>query len=418
MSKVTEKGGGLRMLYLCNRVRKKWKKQIIESAYEATPGKESSFSFIDSYVKGKRIVMLGESSHGVGDYQTAKIELIRYLYKNHGFHVVVLENGFMETTLCHELLSEYSIEKKLQTACLDIYHTEEMLPLFDIEWGKGLHLTGMDVQPTYPNVSKHVQMWLQKHVDLTISEEYKELDKRFFDLDEQIRIKVKKRQKPQVEDTIRRYERFLAFFDEYINAHQDHHPRMLKAIRRGILNRIEWLQVCMKGYFSSGALRSAFMFKNLEWLIEDYYKGEKIIVWAHNYHLTKSRTISNWLMKMKPVGEALTEKYHDEVYCIGLYAGSGEMASYLRVNLGVKDLKKRYLESLFYKLYSGYLYLDLTDARESSKRMWHQRKWELLEMGKYPKRMAPQKAYDAILFINEVSGPTYLPIPNRDDKDV
>ncbi|WP_369902167.1 erythromycin esterase family protein [Bacillus manliponensis] len=408
------------MLHLINKIRSHWKKQIASSAHEINVENEITFSCIDPYIKGKRIILLGESSHGVGDYQTVKTQLIRYLHEKHGFNVVVLENGFMETTLGKEMLCEYSKEMQIQTACLDIYHTEEMLDLFHDEWAQTLHLTGMDIQSTYPNVSNKILLWLQQHTNSSISTNYERLDKRYFQLEEEIRIKLKKSKRPEVEEVINEYKQLLIDFDKLIQENKTEKLPTITAIRRGILNRIQWLQVCMKGYWSSGALRSDFMFQNIEWLLNDYYRGEKIIIWAHNYHIKKAPSMFESIINMKPVGEALSNKYNNDVYSIGFYAGSGEMATFLRVDLPVVDLKKSYLESLFYKLFSGHLFIDLRSTTISTKKrfMWYNRKWGLLEGGRGPRWVNPQKVYDAIFFLNEVYSPNYLPLPDRNLKNV
>ena len=39
-----------------------------------------NYDFLDSYVSDKQIVLLGESSHGVGDYFSEKIKIRRNRY--------------------------------------------------------------------------------------------------------------------------------------------------------------------------------------------------------------------------------------------------------------------------------------------------------------------------------------------------
>ncbi len=105
-----------------------WKAQIKSTASEITTNRD--FSFIDRFIKGKRMILLGENSHGIADYFKTEMDLIRYLHQYHGFNVVVLESGLLEATLCKPFLSDYSPEKQIQNTLLDIYHNEEMKPLF------------------------------------------------------------------------------------------------------------------------------------------------------------------------------------------------------------------------------------------------------------------------------------------------
>lgn len=106
----------------------RWKSQIRRTAFEIND--RNDYSFVDRYIKDKRIILLGENSHGIADYFTTKTDLIRYLHQHHGFNVVVLESGLLEATLCKEFLKDYSPDRQIQNCLLEIYDNEEMKPLF------------------------------------------------------------------------------------------------------------------------------------------------------------------------------------------------------------------------------------------------------------------------------------------------
>jgi erythromycin esterase len=134
--------------------RNRWKNQIKRTASEIND--RNDFSFIDHYIKDKRVILLGENSHGIADYFTTKTDLIRYLHQHHEFNVVVLESGLLEATLCKEFLRGYSPDRQIQNCLLDIYHNEEMKPLFYEEWAQSIKISGMDPQPTYPLISEYM----------------------------------------------------------------------------------------------------------------------------------------------------------------------------------------------------------------------------------------------------------------------
>src|SRR5699024_8508990 len=111
---------------------------------------------LDKYIKDKRIVLLGENSHFIGDYYSNKIDIIKYLHKHHGFNVVILESGLLEASLINESVDIEGIRQGLKESLLSIYQNEEMTPLFADPNLAGIKITGMDVQPTFKSVSNMI----------------------------------------------------------------------------------------------------------------------------------------------------------------------------------------------------------------------------------------------------------------------
>lgn len=401
------------MNFVREKTRNRWKEQIKGTGFEIK--KSNDFSFIDSFVRGKRIILLGESSHGVADYFTTKTDLIRYLHQYHGFNVVAFESGLLEATLCKDFLNDKSPDNQIQSCFLDIYHNEEIKPLFFEEWSQSLIISGMDPQPTYPLISECLIDWLKLHTDNELYQTIKVMEKRFFEIDDEMRTKLKvtKTLKERMKITIKEYESLIYLIDEkreiYMNPEIQ---KRLQLVKQGMQNRMKWLKINLKGFLSSGIQRGFNMFQNLEWLMNDYYKNEKIIVWAHNFHIRKRQTITAKILGIKSVGYWLQRKYPNDFYSIGLYAGSGEFATQLRVVLPVNATNKNHLESLLYETAETDLFLPLNVKNQTKdKKMWFKRKWWLLESGYSglsPKVIYPQEQYDAIIFIREVKSPNYL----------
>lgn len=393
--------------------RNRWKAQIKRTASEIKTNRD--FSFIDRFIKDKRVILLGENSHGIADYFTTKIDLIRYLHHHHGFNVVVLESGLLEATLCKPFLSDDSPEKQIQNSLLDIYHNEEMKPLFSEEWAQSLILSGMDPQPTYPFISKHMLKWIKNHTDNELYESMRTVEEHYFELDTEMLVKITKSLKKRMKVVIQEYEAVLKLIEtKQKNCTNSEIQRMFLLIQRGMQNRLQWLQVNLKGYLSSGIQRGFNMFQNLEWLMNHYYKNEKIIVWSHNFHIRKRRPLTAKLLGIKSVGYWLQKKYPEDFYAIGLYAGTGKFVTQLRVELEIDTKKKNHyqLESLLYETSESNLFLPLDVKNQIiDKKMWFKRKWGLLESGfsgLSPMVIYPQDHYDAIIFIKEVTSPHYL----------
>jgi erythromycin esterase len=192
----------------------------------------------------------------------------------------------LEAVLCKTFLHNDSPEERIQKCLLDIYHTEEMRPLFDQseDWVQSLAVCGMDPQPTYPCISEQMLKWLKQHIDNDLYERIQTAESLYFELDKEIMFKVTKALKQRIKVMITEYESILNEMDKMCQTFTEPEiHNMFQVIKRGLLNRLQWLKVNLKGYFSSGTARSFYMFENLEWLMNHYFKNEKIIVWAHNF---------------------------------------------------------------------------------------------------------------------------------------
>lgn len=377
--------------------------EISDNATEINEIKD--YKCLDSYVSDKRIVLLGESSHGVGDYFTEKIKLIKYLHEHHGFNLVVLENGFLESALSKERLQVEQPEQVIKQHFMDIYHNEEMMPLFTEAWAQNLILMGMDIQPSYREASSYYSNKIEKQLDCATFQMLHSVEEKFFEINDLLisptikefkaNMKLAKAKIPTV---INDYKALLEFPQLF---NQIEEPLFFE---RFLQNRVDWLETNLKGYFSSGVARAAFMYNNVEWLL-DYYKGEKMIIWAHNFHIRKSQTKITKLLRVRNVGYLLNQSRAKDCFTIGLYAGSGKVASLLRNELDIQLENKHHLEKLCNEASNQSLFLPLTRGKLGSQ------KWVLLESsmrGNLPKRIAPKDHYDAIICLKDVRLPTYF----------
>ena len=56
----------------------------------------TNYSFLSQILKDKKIVLLGEQSHGDGATFEEKITLIKYLHENLGFNTIIFESGMYD----------------------------------------------------------------------------------------------------------------------------------------------------------------------------------------------------------------------------------------------------------------------------------------------------------------------------------
>jgi erythromycin esterase len=59
-------------------------------------GDFSDLAPLADFVGNRRIVLLGESGHGVAEFNHLKVRLVKYLHEELGFDVVAFESSFYE----------------------------------------------------------------------------------------------------------------------------------------------------------------------------------------------------------------------------------------------------------------------------------------------------------------------------------
>ncbi|TVP83210.1 MAG: hypothetical protein EA344_09935 [Alkalicoccus sp.] len=389
--------------------KEKQAQQVIDEAVEINS--PAGYSVLDEYVKDKSIVMLGESSHGMAEYFRDKIGLIRYLHEKHGFNVLALENSFMETSLSEPFYKDKAIQERLQDCFLDIYHTEEIQPLFTEAWTDSLTIAGIDPQPAYTPLSEMLHQWMEDSLDEETAEAFHHCEKLFFEIDDVIRQsgRASKQLKERMGQVAERYEVMQKLLEKQKDQiEKESLPEMYVLLSRGIENRIHWLRLNQKKALSSGVERSFRMFENLKWLKETHKPGAKIIVWAHNFHVRKNQPAAAKLLGVKSLGHWMEKHYEKESLSVGYYTGSGTYASQLREEQTVNIPNGKHMEAVLLEKGGEKLFLPVRKEKPSS---WQGTKWRFLESGITglgPETLKPESTYDALMFIRRVQSPDYF----------
>lgn len=93
----------------------------------------------------KKIVLLGESAHGIKEQNNNRVELIKKLHQEEGFNLL-----FIESVKPSKGLSSYSIANDfVRNELHEVYHTEEVLELVEYALNCNLELRGFELYDDY-----------------------------------------------------------------------------------------------------------------------------------------------------------------------------------------------------------------------------------------------------------------------------
>lgn len=420
-----------------------WVKQHAHPVALGGAGSESDDDFADlaplaSVLADRHIVMLGESSHGVREYNLAKVRLVRFLHQELGFDVLVFESSWADTYAVTLEAGALSAREMLERSLHPMWHTEEVLALFEyVKETQGtenpLQLAGIDMQP-FDAFSNFVTAWLSA-VDPMRGGAWRGLEGRYkqavYALDypwEELPTRVALWTLGYQE-----LARFVLQNREELTKARPDVPGLAEIVLRAIAERIRVLDefVGAKALVLSPAnlflplhslqnypyVRDRIMADNLAWLAEEVYPGKKIIVWAHNYHIRKqnSSVQDDPLFMGLPtptLGELLPDTLRARAYSLGLYMYSGSHADNNRV---VQQIAAEHapdsLEAIF--AHAGYdvAFIDFKHQVPEVGNTWMFTERKALYAGPYEETLIPRTQYDGVLWFRRVQPPRYLERP-------
>jgi len=79
--------------------------------------------------------------------------------------------------------------------------------------------------------------------------------------------------------------------------------------------------------------RDEMMAQNVEWLLDEAHRGEKVILWAHNFHIGTDTGQAS-----KPMGASVRSKLGAAYYALGFSVAGGEVRAVGNHGLGVYSM--------------------------------------------------------------------------------
>lgn len=365
----------------------------------------------------KKIVAIGEDTHGTSEFYKLREAITKKLILEKGFNIVVLENPYDDIELLFEQIQTKSLDTLMRKHLFSIYQTHEMKSF--LNWMKSNSL------------NKSIQL--------------KGCDDSYWAIDQILKQEVAEVNDPKLNELCLSFiDKSTLGLDEYLKKYPDIPEPPENEMELGMLAYQEVKDI--EGYLISKSLYSE-RFKELIFNIKTSYvnfrnmsknqplfsrdqvmaerisyfandSNSKIIVWAHNAHISNTVIIDNEIGIM---GKDLKQLYGENYFSIGMSSLEGSY-SYLENKFinndhdyddEIKQAKimlrpKESWEKIFGKIKSDAYYFEskkikTDDFTENLKLIGYGKETE----GDYYK-LSPLKMFDAIIFIKETSPTTEM----------
>jgi len=273
---------------------------------------------LQSMVGNASIVALGEGTHGTHEFFTMKLRVIDFLVRTMGFDVLAWEAPFPLVNRIDAYVQGGSGDpgamlREMVPLHYDFWAVEEMLAV--VEWMReynahrgehpAIHIAGADV--TEPAAAARGVVDYLRIVDppkaVLVEDQYVCIESAQ-QISDGCEVVAKR-----IRDELASREAELTALSSASSFHEAlHHATVVVQSR--------WIH---------GPNREVALAENAFWLREHRGAAHKIILWAHNEHV--SRTDSEWASD-KPMGEAIADAIGSDYFAISTHTRSGSFLNW------------------------------------------------------------------------------------------
>ena len=345
---------------------------------------------LKKYLKNARIIALGENSHGTSEIFEMKHRFLEFLTSEMGFNILAIESPMFQTDLINEYIVNGEGNPKNELATITpAWNTEEFLSM--INWMRKINesrkdkllFTGIDMT--------------EYDVPLRNLTDFARNDQRLKQLVDSLHLILNNS----------RFERLnnlslaMGKCNQILSNLEARNDNKLCAL----IQNVRVINQCFDFYLNgpSSEIRDNYMAENLSWIL-DYNTNSKIVLWAHNGHISKQRG---------GMGNYISIKYSDQYYSIGFLTNKGKYTggrqNFISTENKLVESKPGSFEFNFGKTNIPYFFLDLNsiDKNNPNSQWLNRRLFHRILGGNandyqfYP--CVLKGNYDGVIFINSTT---------------
>lgn len=413
-----------------------WKKWTNDHAYSLTSIQPEAISqqnipstkfadleMLKPLLHDKRIIFLGESSHGAAEFSLAKTRLIQFLHQEMGYNVLAFESGMGNAMNAQGQIDKQTAQQTMKDAIFGVWWSKETLPLFEYakktqNTDKPLKLAGFDIQQQGAFTNGN---WLQNS---KLAKQLSEVEEQLVDWSFGKDLKGFQKAKPSIIEVYKQIKSQVQLKEKELKAAYPSEPHIVKLMERTLADRIrltdEYVELSIQAniefeqnkydsFLKTMEWRDQSMMENLLWLAEEIYPTEKFIVWAHNDHIRKAQSeVMGSPYPVKLMGERLPDIYKKYSYVLGLYMTSGETANNSKEPMAVLPPVKGSIEDILSSSNKPYTFIDMRNRQNERGNSWMFEPRLSYSWGMIQESLVPRDQYDGLLLIDKVSKPNYI----------
>jgi erythromycin esterase len=394
-----------------NTVMAEWLKKNIHVLKTDSAGDFADLQFLKTVLKDKRVVLLGESSHGIGDYYSYKSRLVEFLYREMGFEVIAMESGIADIYLKYRQTDSISARQLRNETVFGNFHCAEIMPLFNLikkthGTTRPLLYAGFDSQ-NFAYLPGYLRKILSFYDTARANRIYRDIFK-YYNVRNYLWQQDKQPLYRLSDTVIAAAQEALQLITEKETEIKNRYRLTstgMAIIKRAIANYSQSMQINWHTD-NPPEKRDSLMAENFYWLMDSLYPGKKVIIWAHNAHIGITSPHGN---PYKWMGEWLRGRYGKQTYHIGLFAQSG--STYEWWTKSIKPFNRQSAGDLEYILSlsgAGNSFLELSGQKETKKNTWLFKPVTAFEVENGGEvRFVPVKRFDGLIFFKNVKPPQY-----------
>lgn len=369
----------------------------------------TDFGFIKKALSQKDVVLLGESSHGIGDYYPFKSNLIQYLHKELGYDVLLMESGIADIHFQYQNIAKISATELRNNTVYGNFQCNEIMPLFEYikktsSEPSPLYYAGFDSQ-NFGSSLQFLEKILLKYSPDSAHIIVEDIN-RYYHIPALMWTDNKTPLYTLADSIICAASKAQVILDNNeANIRQEFNLTIndFAILKRAISNYIDAVDI---NWNTDNPIekRDSLMAENLSWLVKNIYPGKKLIIWGHNAHTNFKGVNGN---SAKWLGYYVKKNFGKKSYHIGLFSLKGESYEWWTHNIiTFHQNKENDFENLVH--HSGEFFIDFKRARKKKEFVFLNQEVNAFEVENGGiVSFIPTHRFDAIILLEEVKAPKF-----------